>query len=61
MTAPDTGTPSSETAAVFERCGRCSLTLRSSEMQIHLAHSHNIGPVRKSDKDNKKNRGARTR
>lgn len=60
MTEPETGTPTSETIEVFEQCGRCSLTLRRSEMQIHLAHSHNIGPVRKSDKD-KKNRGARSR
>lgn len=60
MTEPDSGIPSSEAIAVFESCGRCSLTLRRSEMQIHLAHSHNIGPVRKSDKD-KKHRGARTR
>ncbi len=60
MTAPDTDASSSETYEVFEPCGRCSLTLRRSEMQIHLAHSHNIGPVRKSDKD-KKHRGARTR
>lgn len=60
MTAPDPGTSPPETAEAFDPCGRCSLTLRRSEMQIHLAHSHNIGPVRKSDKD-KKSRGARSR
>ncbi len=27
------------------RCPRCSMRVRRDEMDIHLAHAHNIGPV----------------
>lgn len=32
-------------------CPRCSMRVRRSEMDIHLAHAHNIGPVVAKEKD----------
>jgi uncharacterized C2H2 Zn-finger protein len=34
----------------FSRCPRCSMEARTSEMSVHLAHSHNIGPTVTKDK-----------
>lgn len=35
---------------VFGRCDRCSMTVRRDEMDVHLAHAHNIGPSVKKEK-----------
>ncbi len=37
-------------SGLLDRCPRCSMQVRRTEIEIHLAHSHNIGPVVKSDK-----------
>lgn len=29
----------------MEGCPKCSMRVRRSEMSIHLAHAHNIGPA----------------
>ncbi len=44
--------------AVFGRCPQCSMKLRRDEMDVHLAHAHNIGPAAKKDKG-KDGRGKR--
>jgi hypothetical protein len=41
---------SSPHAPVLAWCPRCSMQLRQDEMDIHLAHSHNIGPAAKKEK-----------
>lgn len=54
MTAPETdGVPEDVTGSgVFARCGRCSRQVRRSEMDMHLAYIHNIGPsTGKKDKN----------
>lgn len=38
------------TQGEFSRCPRCSMEARTSEMAIHLAHSHNIGPAPSKEK-----------
>lgn len=40
------------------RCSRCSMQVRRDELDIHLAHAHNIGPAAKKDKG-KDGRGKR--
>jgi hypothetical protein len=35
----------------FGRCSTCSMGIRRDEMDVHLAHSHNIGPVVKKEKN----------
>ncbi|RPI21967.1 MAG: hypothetical protein EHM57_05930 [Actinobacteria bacterium] len=56
MTADETIGESGEDAAryagAFTRCSRCSMETRRSEMEVHLAHAHDIGPM-----TNKKPRG----
>ena len=42
----------------LDRCPRCAMQVRRTELDIHLAHSHNIGPVTKSEKG-KDGRGRR--
>lgn len=37
-------------SGLLDRCPRCSMQVRRTEIEIHLAHSHNIGPAGKSDK-----------
>ena len=41
----------------MEGCPRCSMRVRRSEMSIHLAHAHNIGPT--SDRKRKGGGGRR--
>ena len=63
---PDTDTPErperSEPPArtgggiVLARCHRCPMRVRNDEMDIHLAHAHNIGP-----NTGKKDKGGRDR
>lgn len=45
----------------FGRCARCSMKVRRTEMEIHLAHAHNMGPggAKKDKKDER--RGGRGR
>lgn len=51
MTDAASSTPTlPEITEEFLSCGRCSLTVRRSEMPVHLAHAHNIGPAREKDK-----------
>ena len=38
----------------MEGCPRCAMKVRRSEMSIHLAHAHNIGPA-----GDRKRRGGR--
>jgi hypothetical protein len=41
----------------FGRCTRCSMRLRRSEMDIHLAHAHDIGPSTGKKERSKDSRG----
>lgn len=40
----------------FTRCSNCRLVVRRSELEIHLAHAHDIGP-RADRKSSKPKRG----
>ena len=53
--APDRPARSSG-GIVLSRCHRCSMRVRNDEMDIHLAHAHNIGPS-----TGKKDKGGRDR
>lgn len=44
-------------APEFERCSRCHMEIRHTEMEFHLGHAHNIGPVRERDKKERRGRG----
>ena len=51
----------SQQTGMFARCGRCQMEVRRSEMDMHLAHAHNIG-VMPSKKDKRRDgRGRRSR
>ena len=53
--------PTSEWApeGQFSRCARCALVIRRTEMDIHLAHAHNIGQHDKKDKKKDRRSGKR--
>lgn len=41
----------------FTRCSRCTMEVRRTELEVHLAHAHNIGPVKeRKDKDGRRSR-----
>ena len=48
--------PRSGGGIVMSRCHRCPMRVRNDEMDIHLAHAHNIGPS-----TGKKDKGGRDR
>ena len=50
-----------EVPSAFTRCSQCSMQLRRSEMDIHLAHSHNIGPSTGKKDRGRDGRGKRRR
>lgn len=63
MTFGSDDTPGSDDAhhVTFARCSRCAMKLRRSEMDIHLAHSHDIGPKLEKDKRKDRRSGSRAR
>jgi hypothetical protein len=54
---PDTP-PLDRTDSGFTRCTSCNMQVRRSELEIHLAHAHNIGP-RPEKKPSKRDGGSR--
>ena len=43
----------------FAHCPRCSMEVRRTEMESHLAHAHNIGPVTAKKPRERDGRGRR--
>jgi hypothetical protein len=67
VTAGETTQPTEPTpepiqpASDFERCARCQMEIRRTEMEFHLGHAHNVGPVREKDKKERRGRGRPSR
>jgi hypothetical protein len=56
MTGATVEPAETDTAVELLRCSRCTIRVRRSEMDIHLAHAHNVGPS-----TGKKEKGGRNR
>ena len=58
MSPPEATETTRPTTATIElmRCSHCSTRVRRDELEIHLAHAHNVGPVTE-----KKKKGGRDR
>ena len=48
--------PSPRSTIELFRCNRCSIRVRRDEIDVHLAHAHNVGPT-----PGKKEKGGRDR
>jgi uncharacterized C2H2 Zn-finger protein len=42
------------------RCSRCSIRVRRDEIDVHLAHAHNVGPTPSKKEKGGRDRGRRS-
>ena len=56
----ESGEDATRQSGAFTRCSRCSMEVRRTELEVHLAHAHDIGPMTgKKPRGDKEGRGSR--